>query len=263
LTEINFLTDFATASKMADDKKKPLVVEFYIVECPWCRLLEDSTFTSRIVIDMSEDMFFARINAEYDSTLADRLGVAYYPTVIVFGPNGSEIDRLVGYYPPAEFFNEVELFLQGNETLIDYLTRLEDEPDRVEYNLIAARKYRNRSDWINAIKYYSIAESLASANPIEPWQSEVAAFEMAEAYAQNGDYPQAVTALESFLDRFPASENIEDVRRRIPYYHASYGDYKKSMQLYLSYLRDYPDGKYVDWVAQRIEEIRETTKEGN
>jgi thioredoxin-related protein len=126
-TEITFQSDLRSAREVARAEKKPLLVEFYKTGCSWCRKMDDSTFTDKIIIELSDKILFLKLDAGIDTAEAARFGVTYYPTVVLLKPDGDEIDRLVGYYPPADFYNEIQLYLQGRETLEDYLTRLQDE----------------------------------------------------------------------------------------------------------------------------------------
>lgn len=257
--EIAFQTDLEAAQKIAADKNRPMVIVFFNSKCPWCRMLDDSTFNDKIVIGMSEKMVFVRIDAEKDSALARQFGVAYYPTIVVTRPDGSEIDRLVEYYPPTEFHNEIQLYLIDKETLEDYLIRLEDEPERVEYHLIVAEKYRNRSDWDKALEYYNNVVKLSPGDQQD--EVEEAMFEIAGIFAEKENYKTSITACRDFIKRFPDSERRPDIQRRIPYYMAQNGEFNKASRLFKKYLDDYPQGEYVDWVKQRISELNEVIEE--
>ncbi|MCD6162266.1 MAG: tetratricopeptide repeat protein [candidate division Zixibacteria bacterium] len=257
--KIEFINNFTAAKEIASKNKQPMVVEFYTKNCPWSKMLDDSTYTNSIVIKMSLDMVFVKINVEKDSLLAKNFGVSFYPTIILFLSNGAEVDRLVGYYPPCDFFNEIQLYLQGSETLEDYLVRLADEPDKIEYHLIVAEKYRNRSDWDLAIEYYSHVVRLS---PEDNFNVENATLEIAGIYAEKKEYSKAIESYNDFISRFPDSDKIEDAIRRIPYCYKKKGDDKKAMELFEKYLYDYPNGKYAEWVANRIEELQKVLKEG-
>ncbi len=259
-TEIDFKTDLDTAKKIATDKNQPMVIVFLNSKCPWSKMLIDSTFSDKIVIEMSEKMVFVKLDVIKDSTLAHRFGIVYYPTVVVTKPDGSEIDRLVEYYPPTDFYNEIQLYLIGKETLEDYLTRLEDEPERVEYHLIVAEKYRNRASWDKALEYYNNVIKLGHKNQQD--EVEKAMFEIANIFTEKGDYKSSIRAFNDFIKRFPHSERVEDARRIIPYCMVQNGDFYKALNYFKKYLDDYPQGKYVDWVKQHIDELNKVMKKG-
>ena len=257
--KIEFLNSIAAAKEAASQKNQPMIVEFYTQNCPWSKMLDDSTYVNKIVIEMSLDMVFAKINVDKDSLLSKNFGVSFFPTIIIFQSNGTEVDRLVGYYPPADFFNEIQLYLQGCETLEDYLVRLADEPDKIEYHLIVAEKYRNRSDWSLAIEYYSHVVRLS---PEDNSNVENSMLEIAGVYSEKKDYAKAIAGYNEFIQRFPDSDKVEDALRRIPYCYKKKGDDIKAMELFEKYLYDYPNGKYAEWVANRIEELKKVLQEG-
>ena len=253
--QISFFYNLQDARQVATAKNQPLILELYRPDCPWCKMLDDSTFSNPMVIEMSEKMTFAKINAERDSAVADLYGVSYYPTIVVARANGTEIDRLVGYYPPADFFNEVQLYLQGNETLADYLERLVDEPERVDYNLIVADRYRNRSDWDKALQYYT--NVLKFSDPDSTAEAEKALFEIGGVQMEKGKFAIAAKAYSDFIARYPESSLAEDAVRRIPYCLAKNGEYKKALEQFQLYLNEHPRGKYSSWVSERIDSLSE------
>jgi tetratricopeptide (TPR) repeat protein len=254
VTEITYQSDLKSALEVAHTEKKPLVIDFYKIGCPWGRLLDDSTFSNKIIIDMSEKMIFLRIDAGKDTAIASQYGITFYPTIVLIKPDGSEIDRLVGYYPPADFYNEVQLYLQGRETLEDYLGRLQDEPQKPDYIIAVAEKYRNRSEWDKSLEYYKrlLALNLSDSQPFV----QEALFEIAVINGEKGDYPVSLANFQDLLGRKLDSLKREDVMHKIPYYMAKSGDTKQALTLYQQYLDQYPNGGYANWVRNRMDELR-------
>ena len=253
LTEINYQTDLQSALSLARVEKMPLLIEFYRRDCPWSKMLDDSTLNSRIIVEMFEKMFFLKVDVEKDSAMARQFGIAYYPTMVVMGPGGEEIDRLVGYFPPADFYNEIQLYLQGRETIDDYLTRLKDEPARPEYMIALADKFRNRSEWDKAIGYYQQVLGLSLGDSNEFVQE--ALFQNAVLKGEKGDTTY-LAAFQDYLQRSTDSNKIEDAMRKIPFYLAWNNKPRDALALYQKYLERYPRGSYVNWVKDRMDEIR-------
>ncbi len=258
--EISFVYDIHEALKLAVEKEQPVVVEFFKPDCPYSRMMDDSTFSSSIVISMSSTMIFAKINALVDTIAAENYGVSFYPTFIVFKSSGEEIDRLVGYYGPGEFFNEVQLFIQGNETLNDYHIRLEDEPERADYSLIIAEKYKHRSNWDKALEYYN--NVLTLANEDNTYEVERALHGIADVYCEQGLFKQAAIKYEEFLLQYPQSELAEDAARKLPFCLAQDGQLDRAAEFFKSYLDSYPNGIYAGWVKDRIDEMDNFMKAG-
>jgi thioredoxin-related protein len=141
-TNISFLTDFEMAKAEALKSKLPIIIDFYADStwCQYCTQLDSLTFGDSLVIEMANEFVFVKINAEADKGLARIFGISGYPTIVLTKSDGVEIDRIEGFIEPTEFYNQIHLYLQGKETLEDYLARLEDEPDNPEYLLTIAEK---------------------------------------------------------------------------------------------------------------------------
>lgn len=252
--EIIFQTDFGAALNLSVQKKMPLLVFFYRSDCPWSKMMDDSTFSNKLVIGMSASMIFARIDIQKDTMAARQAGVIYYPTTVVYKSTGEEIDRLVGFYPPADYFNEVQLFLRGRETLEDYLTRLSDEPDNIDYILAIAEKYRDRSNFVEALKYYEMILNSAAADSSE--YRLPALFETAVLYGELGDTVKSFANFAKFMTSSQDSLKIQDAFRRIGHYRAIAKNKEGALAQYKKYLKSFPSGTYVSWVRERIEELR-------
>jgi thioredoxin-related protein len=255
LTEITYQSDFRSAQEVARTEKKPLIVEFYKTGCKWCRLMDDSTFNDKIIIEMSEKMIFLKLDADKDSTLAREYGVDYYPTTILFKADGNEIDRLVGFFPAADFYNEIQLYIQGRETLEDYLGRLQDEPRRSDYLMAVAEKYRNRSDWNKALSYYNRILSIGLPDNHE--YAQKALLQIAVLNGERGDYPVSLANFTDLLNRQQLDSAIrEDAARQMAYYMAKSGDTKQAIILYQQYLDKYPNGEFANWARDRMDDLR-------
>jgi thioredoxin-related protein len=253
-TEITYQSDLRSAQEVARAEKKPLLVEFYKAGCSWCKKMDDSTFTDKIIIELSDKIIFLKLDAGIDSINSKQFGVTYYPTVILFKSDGSEIDRLVGYYPPADFYNEIQLYLQGRETLEDYLSRLQDEPRRADYIMAVAEKYRNRADWDKSLGYYRQVLSLGLPDAHEYVLR--ALFEIAVINGLKEDYPVSLANFTDLLNRQLDTSLRENALRQMAFYMAKSGDSKQAIILYQQYLDNYPNGEFADWVRDRIDDLR-------
>ncbi len=257
---IGFYHNLDSAKTAATNKKQPLIIEFYKQGCPWSKMFDDSTFSNKIVLAMTNQMKFAKIDANKDTSIVHEYNVSFFPTIVVTGSDGKEIDRLVGYYPAADFYNEIQLYLQGNETLDDYLNRLADEPEKAEYNLIIAEKYKHRSDWDKALEYYN--NVLNYAGDDNEYEKEMAVFGIADIQCQKGQYRDAIASFNDFIQSFPESEKVEDATRKIPYCLVKLGEYEQADGLYLKYLEDYPNSEFTNWVNENLKSLDSVLQKG-
>lgn len=117
-TAFNDLT-FEAAGQRAAAEKKVLFVDFYTTWCGPCKMLDQSTWQDAAVIDLLRTKAVAiKIDAEKEKTLADHYKINAYPTLLLLKPDGTEIDRLVGYREPKVFIAEFTGSLAGKTALV-------------------------------------------------------------------------------------------------------------------------------------------------
>lgn len=72
---------------------KPVVVDFWAVWCPPCRML--APIFEELASQYHDKMVFAKLNTDDSPEVAARLGIQGIPTLIFFN-HGREVDRVVG-----------------------------------------------------------------------------------------------------------------------------------------------------------------------
>lgn len=252
---IQFQTDFEAAREMAVDSDSPMIIDFYTDWCKWCKVLDTVTYVDPLVVGMSADYVFVKINAEVDTVLAQEYAISGFPTVVVTKPDGEEIDRIWGYLAPTDFYNQVQLYLQGKETLDDYLSRLEDEPENLDYLSMVGEKYASRSRYDEAIDYYEKVVALDPDNG-EGYGAKA----MASIYDTQGrakDYAGAIATCEKISRMFRGTEEADDAAAMIGYYTAKAGDSEKALKIYRDYVGKHPESENTEWVKKRIADIED------
>ncbi|MBD3170001.1 MAG: hypothetical protein GF307_11000 [candidate division Zixibacteria bacterium] len=233
-------------------------------------MLDDSTFTDHDVIQLNREITFVKINGTEDTILTKAYGIAVYPTVVLLNKNGEEIDRILGFEPPVEFLNTIELYRQGKETLRDYLARFEASPDSVELIFTIAEKYEGRSELEEARNYYLMLLEKDKAN--ESGYADESLHSLSWLAYRDKDFQGAITWEEKLIEQFPSSEKVEDAHTYIPYYYSKWAAYekdqgnarnasslrKKAIELYNGFLEKYPESDEVEWVNEQIEKLKES-----
>ncbi len=109
---------FEAASKEAAQSNKLVLVDFYTSWCAPCKLLDKTTWSDAAVIQLLEQKTVAlRIDAEKEVALSERYKIHSYPSVLLIKPDGTEIDRLVGYMAPKEFIENFNAALNGKDSV--------------------------------------------------------------------------------------------------------------------------------------------------
>jgi tetratricopeptide (TPR) repeat protein len=252
-TEIVFLTEYDQALQLAKESHRPMIIDFCTDWAPWCDSLDLNTYSDSLVISLSADNIFVKIDAAVDTALAESYGINGYPTVVIANPDGSEIDRIWGYLPPIEFYNQVQLYLRDRETLDDYLVRLEDEPENLEYLSMIGEKYTNRSEYDEAIKYFDKVVELDKQNKDDYAARALASIHDAQYRA--GDYRAALQTCMRLLKMYPDSPESDEAAALLGFYTAKTGDKTEALKLYKGYLKMNPESENAEWVRQRIAEL--------
>jgi thioredoxin-like negative regulator of GroEL len=122
-TEIKWRTDYVQARREALDKGLPLVIDFGTKTCHYCVLLDQKTFRDPQVIRVMNDRFVPlKIDAEAEVSLASKLQIASYPTIVLAGPDGTILGTMVGFKEAAEFHENLQRAL-AQVTSPDWMQR--------------------------------------------------------------------------------------------------------------------------------------------
>ncbi len=255
--KIEWNTSLEEGFKLANEEKKKLLVDFYRKDCKWCKRLDDSTFTDRDVISLSLDFVFVKIDAKKDSLLVEEYKVSAYPTVILLKSSGEEIERIVGYLSPREFFKNVKSYLLGRGTLADLEKKLKKDSTDVVLLLKIGEKYMDRKRYDEAKRLFRKINDLDSKNY---WgKTDSALFNLAYIHYREKEYKDAMVKFQSFSKDFPESNLRLEAEEYIPYIYEKMGDTTKALKLYEKFLKEHPKIKESEreWVEKRIKKLKE------
>jgi thiol-disulfide isomerase/thioredoxin len=109
---------FDAASKMAGQTGKIVLVDFYTTWCGPCKMLDKTTWTDAGVIQLLQEKTVAlRLDAEIETNLAAHYKIQAYPSVLLLKPDGTELDRLVGYRDARTFIADFNAALSGKNSI--------------------------------------------------------------------------------------------------------------------------------------------------
>jgi len=140
---------FDAASKEAARSGKIVLVDFYTTWCGPCKMLDKNTWTDAEVMQLlKEKTVSLRIDAEKETALAKRYKIGAYPSVLLIKPDGTEIDRLVGYREPGIFVADFHAALAGKDSVSRAHDALmaagtNDASARMQFGVALAQKGRD------------------------------------------------------------------------------------------------------------------------
>lgn len=107
---------FKAACETASKTKQIVLIDFYTTWCLPCKKLDQTTWKDKAVRAwLKEYCVSLKIDAEKDEALAKKFQLASFPTIVLVKPDGTEMDRLVGYKSPADFLAEAKETLAGKD----------------------------------------------------------------------------------------------------------------------------------------------------
>jgi thiol-disulfide isomerase/thioredoxin len=109
---------FEAALKQAAAQKKIVFIDFYTTWCGPCKMLDRTTWQDPAVVSLlTEKTIPLKVDAEKETALAERYKIDAYPTLLLVKPDGSVLDRLVGYRDAPTFTTEFNATLAGKTAL--------------------------------------------------------------------------------------------------------------------------------------------------
>lgn len=99
---INWLPSYEQALAAAKQQGKPLIVDFFGVNCGACERMDGVTYVDPDVVAQKDKFLFVKVDVAQREDLMKKYNVAILPTTVVLSAQGQELRRADGYLdPPA------------------------------------------------------------------------------------------------------------------------------------------------------------------
>lgn len=197
----------------AKQENKYIFIDFFTTWCGPCKRMDEKTFTDAKVQDLLNSMIAADWDAEKDPwiDLAKKYRVSAYPTLIVIGPDGKEVDRHLGYLDPAEFIQTIDGYRNGIGTVAALEKQLKGEPDNIELLYQVGTKHAEAGRSEQAAASLNRVLQLDPKNERNP---EIL-YSLGEAYYMDGKYEAAKPYFNRLVTDYHDSEMAPVGYRRL------------------------------------------------
>lgn len=186
-----------------------------------------------------------------DTVTAARYHVESYPTILVLKPDGTEIDRVVGYYHPAEFMGLVEDYLAGRNTLGSLIA---EEPAQGKDPRFVARladRYYEHGLYPEAKSRYERMMPLDPGNKTELVDDALTS--LARLSRKSKDYPGERKYAQVVLDKYPESDQAKTALLQVADSYKREQSWTRAREKYLDYTKKYPGDEDAPWAQEQAD----------
>ena len=243
----------ANAVQKADSEGKPVMIDFITDWCRWCDTLDTHTYSDPTVAAyINSHVIPIKIDAEKGEgiEIAKKYGVKAYPTILLMKADGEEIDRMLGYIEPKEFFATLEGYVTGKNTLGVLQAQVEAHPDDAALRYALAKKYEDRYDMAAAGEHFKKFLELDPSNTLG--HNEEARYALAASSLRAANDPAQMI---SFIQSFPQSERKREALSTLWRFYLKANDGPNAKRYLVQYMETWPnDARMMNNYAWRCAE---------
>lgn len=230
----------AMDAALADAGKanRPILMDFYTDWCEWCKALDETTFVDLAFIEYSKKFTCAKVNAEVDTASARKYRVSGYPTVLLMKPDGTEIDRVVGYMRAPEFMAQVEDYLAGKNTLASLIAEEPANGSDPLFLMKLADRYEEHGLWPEAKTRYEKVVAMDPKNT--SGRIDDVLMTLARASRRQKDFAAGRKYAQTVLDKYPDSDNASAALLEMAINWKKAGEPAKARPMFLDFAKRYP-----------------------
>jgi thioredoxin-like negative regulator of GroEL len=225
-----------------------VVIDFYTDWCTWCKTLDTIVFVNDTTIEFfTNKMVLAKINAEVDTAVSNKYYAKAYPTTLLLNKSGEEVDRLVGYAPTQEYLKTLVDYSQGVGTLNDLLAKASAGSDRA-LCLQVADKYKYRGQGTEAQTWYT--KVIETGNPHDSLSGE-ARMAFADFLRRDKKYDEAIAAFQKIEQEFTTYHGRDAVLWQA-IVNVKKGDTAQAISIFESYVQRFPESEDKAYAQEQI-----------
>lgn len=201
-----------------------------------------------------------KVNAEKDTLTAARYRVKSYPTIMVLRKDGTEIDRVVGYYRAPEFMSQVEDYLAGRNTLASYAAMESDSATNPGYMGRLAERYFYHGLNDEARTRY---QKLIAMDPKNTsGLVDDALYSLARMSRKEKDYASDRKYAQQIIDRYPDSDMYKSAILEVAGALRRDNKLGQARSIYLDYFKRFPADEDAAWAKEQADTLNVRIQRG-
>jgi thioredoxin-like negative regulator of GroEL len=209
--QINWLTDYKTAQKIAAETGQPMLLDFTADWCKPCREMEIRLWSRADVIEIASRFVCVKIDFDKDKNLVNKYGVGKLPHVFTTDSWGAALNFHRGFSSNAE--TEI---IENLLAVPKDFTEIKEARERLASNKNNLNALAQIADFYQQRKFYYLSSEFY--NRMLKLEKDHAKREMlmlllAENYFQVGWNSESKKMFEAIKKEFPNSEQTEKINR--------------------------------------------------
>ena len=231
--------DDALAAAKAEGKY--VFIDFYTTWCGPCKTLDEVTYADAKVVEFLSDVICVKLDAEkgVGIDLASEYRVKNYPTLVLIGVDGKEIDRHIGYLDPPEFIQVLTDYQNDINTVAFFDRKVKaDANDAASWQQLGVKHaYAGRYDQAKTAlnRYLELSPNLAGKEKAEIVSN------LAYVYYRSESYEDAERVYQTILDEFADTDYYDQALTYLARIYHKLGNEQKCVESYMSYVNRHPN----------------------
>ncbi|MCZ6765736.1 MAG: thioredoxin domain-containing protein [bacterium] len=232
---------FETILEKARAENKHVLIDFYTTWCGPCKKMDKETYTALGVQEFLGEMIAVKIDCEKGEGIevAEKFRVHVYPSTALLGPDGEEIDRVVGFLDADDFVTVMNNYKNGIETVAYYEKKVKENPQDADLWKILGIKHADAGRSAEAI---GALQTYLELNPnAKTGEKAEVNYTVALAQYEAGEYKDAVGTYTDLAKNNPDSEWYDRSLTGAARAYYKLGQEKKCIESYMKYVDRHPD----------------------
>ncbi len=261
--QITWLQNMDAALQQAGKADKLVLVNFYANWCGFCRRMDQTTFTDKIVIQKMNAFVSVKINTEIEKEIAQEYAVNSLPTTVILDSKGRIILGSEGYMRSNDLIEMMDSALKTITDLKKNLKELESDPNKWNRALEFAQKnlelqrFQDALPWLGRIIEHAPKEQ----TDIHAWAN----FDLAIVKASMGNPIASVDYAETVMSIYSNHEAADQTRKIFPdiLYLAGekaqeQGDQKAARAYYQRIVTEFPNSQLSKAAREKLDQKTRT-----
>jgi thiol-disulfide isomerase/thioredoxin len=205
--QINWLTDFSEASRIATETGKPMLLDFTASWCGPCRKMDQEFWIRADVGDLSKQFICVKIDADNNDELKRQYRVSGIPNIILTDSAGNTIDSNKGFgnYTDRTIIAKIKAVLVRYKPRNQIITSVETDSNDLHALAKLAKGYQQKKSYLKSAEIFERILRLER----DPIQREIVLLNIGYDYLRALQFEKTIEMFGILQNEFPKGVQLE------------------------------------------------------